>query len=98
MWKGEIKEGRSRRSVALSLTFNLGGSIVGSGGQERCTLEGSFHSGGEKHYHVKWVEVYDWGRLEVTGQLFVKNLQDAHIEGDFSASDGGKGQLHLTFQ
>mmetsp|Transcript_86501 Transcript_86501/g.253184 ORF Transcript_86501/g.253184 Transcript_86501/m.253184 type:complete len:352 (+) Transcript_86501:58-1113(+) len=94
-WKGWIMEGRNRRVIKRTLSFLMGGSIIGSG-DEGCTVEGSWR-GGVFYHHVKWVEMYEWGQLEVAVQLTVTTPTAAHLEGEFSASDGGKGMLDLTF-
>uniref|UniRef100_A0A7S1WWG5 Uncharacterized protein n=1 Tax=Alexandrium catenella TaxID=2925 RepID=A0A7S1WWG5_ALECA len=94
-WKGEIKEGRSRRTAKRELTFLSDGRLTGTG-DEGCTLKGSF-TNGPSHFRVNWVELYEWGQFKVSAQLSVSERAGAQLEGEFVASDGGSGLVVLRY-
>mmetsp|Transcript_107878 Transcript_107878/g.343818 ORF Transcript_107878/g.343818 Transcript_107878/m.343818 type:complete len:362 (+) Transcript_107878:123-1208(+) len=103
-WKGEIEEktmrSRSRRKATRELRFHAGGSLTGTC-DEGCQVAGHFTfrgtAKGRGLYDVTWVETHAWGQLTVVAELSVASPLEAMIDGSFSASDGGKGLLGLTF-
>jgi len=95
-WKGTFEEGGNRRPAKRELSFVASGLIVGSGA-DGCSLEGFFNNRSGGLYNVEWTETYEWGRIEVTAWLSLAPRQDAHIDGQFFASDGGKGRLDLRY-
>jgi len=94
LWIGQFEELGSRRAAQRTITFRKDGSLVGYG-DDNCSFTGSFASG-LNSYHVKWVEIHEWGQLEVKADISVGAAEkEAQINGKFTACDGGKGSIHL---